>query len=155
MYTPSCSLAHARGAPPDLQSFRDAFAYSGSRARGTARPDSDWDIAIVVDDPAIDHVIHSKHTPPPAPFEGYTNLDILTLTPTIIAQDRCAFGRIAQQIAEDGQPLIGDWIMTPNDPPAPAIIDLNRWGSGMTTSLNHMTIALNEIDAYKRRTSYN
>ncbi|MCY4306180.1 MAG: nucleotidyltransferase domain-containing protein [Aestuariivita sp.] len=126
----------------------------GSRARNTARPDSDWDIAVVADNPTIDHVIRYKHTPPPAPFEGYTNLDVLTLTPVIIAQDRCAFGRIAQQIAQDGQPLIGDWSM--NHPPsAPAALILPKdWRLEITMSLNHMTIAFNNIDAYKQSNCY-
>ena len=75
-----------------------AILLFGSRAKGTARPDSDWDIAVVVDDPKMKHVIQSKRTPPPAPFDGYTNLDVLTLTPDIIVQDRCAFGRINDTI---------------------------------------------------------
>jgi len=135
---------------PDVRSI----LLFGSRANGTARPDSDWDIAVIVEDPAIDHVIQYKHAPPPAPFEGYTNLDVLTLTPAILAQDRHAFGRIAQQIAQDGTPIIGDWTMTTNDHASNAIIDPYGWGLGITTSLNKMTIALNEIDAYKQGHSY-
>ncbi|MCY4303430.1 MAG: nucleotidyltransferase domain-containing protein [Aestuariivita sp.] len=132
-----------------------AILLFGSRAKGTARPDSDWDIAVVVDDPKMKHVIQSKRTPPPAPFDGFTNLDVLTLTPEIIVQDRCAFGRIAQQIAQDGQPLIGDWNMSPNDSPAPALIDPDEWGSSITKSLNKMRMALNEIETYKQDHSYN
>ena len=135
---------------PDVR----AILLFGSQARGTAHPDSDWDIAVIVDDPTIDHVIHYKREKSPAPFDGYDNLDVLTLTPAIIAQDRCAFGRIAQQIAQDGQSLIGDWIMTTNDPSSHTIIDPHEWESGITTSLNKMTIALNEIAAYKQGHSY-
>ncbi|MCY4306080.1 MAG: nucleotidyltransferase domain-containing protein, partial [Aestuariivita sp.] len=127
-----------------------AILLFGSRARGAARPDSDWDIAVVVDDPKIERIIHSKVTPPPAPFEGYTNLDVLTLTPDIIAQDRCAFGRIAQQIAQDGHPLIGDWTMTPNDPATPALINPIDWGSSVTQSLDHIDEAITKIKRYKQ-----
>ncbi|MCY4287244.1 MAG: nucleotidyltransferase domain-containing protein [Aestuariivita sp.] len=135
---------------PDVR----AILLFGSQAKGTAHPDSDWDIAVIVEDPTIDHVIHYKREKSPSPFDGYDNLDVLTLTPAIIAQDRHAFGRIAQQIDQDGTPVIGDWIMTPNDPTAPTIMDPNEWGLGITTSLNHMTFALNNIDEYKQRDRY-
>ena len=128
-----------------------AILLFGSRARGTARPDSDWDIAVVVDDPKMKHVIQSKRTPPPAPFDGYTNLDVLTLTPDIIVQDRCAFGRIAQQIAQDGHPLIGDWPMNQSPSEAPAALILPKdWRSDILKSLNYATEALTKIEKYKQ-----
>ncbi|MCY4345623.1 MAG: nucleotidyltransferase domain-containing protein, partial [Aestuariivita sp.] len=69
---------------PDVR----AILLFGSQAKGTAHPDSDWDIAVIVEDPTIDHVIHYKREKSPSPFDGYDNLDVLTLTPAIIAQDR-------------------------------------------------------------------
>ena len=131
---------------PDVR----AILLFGSQAKGTARPDSDWDIAVIVDDPTIDHVIHYKREKSPAPFDGYDNLDVLTLTPAIIAQDRRAFGRIAQQIDQDGTPIIGDWSMNHPTPSPAALILPKDWRLGITTSLNHMTIALNEVAAYKQ-----
>ncbi|MCY4304124.1 MAG: nucleotidyltransferase domain-containing protein [Aestuariivita sp.] len=136
---------------PDVR----AILLFGSQAKGTAHPGSDWDIAVVVDDPAIDHVIKYKREKSPAPFDGYDNLDVLTLTPALIAQDRCAFGRITQQIDQDGQPLIGDWTMTTNDSTAPVALILPKdWRLGITTSLKHVTFAFINISQYKQGHSY-
>ncbi len=135
---------------PDVR----AILLFGSRAKGTARPDSDWDIAVVVEDPAIDRVIHYKRDRSPPPFDAYTNLDVLTLTPALLARDRYAFGRIAQQIGQDGIPLIGDGSTTPKNPASTPLILPKEWGLGITTSLNHMTSALNEIERCKTRKRY-
>ena len=135
---------------PDVR----AILLFGSRARGMPRPDSNWDIAVIVDDPAIDHVIQHKHSQPPSLFDGYDNLDVLTLTPTIIAQDRRAFGRIAQQIDHDGTPIIGDWIMNhPTSAPA-ALILPKDWRMGITMCLKHSDEALIDISRYKQIDSY-
>ncbi|MCY4203418.1 MAG: nucleotidyltransferase domain-containing protein [Aestuariivita sp.] len=131
---------------PDVR----AILLFGSQAKGTAHPDSDWDIAVIVEDPTIDHVIHYKREKSPSPFDGYDNLDVLTLTPAIIAQDRHAFGRIAQQIDQDGRPIIGDWSMNLPTQKRVSLILPKDWRLGITTSLNHMTIALNEVAAYKQ-----
>ena len=131
-----------------------AIVLFGSRAKGTARPDSDWDIAVIVDDPALTELRHSQVTPVPPPFDRYENLDVLTLTPAMIQADRLCYGRVAQQIAQDGTALMGEWTMNQDEIKENAVINPREWLHGINTSLNHIHLALGEIHTYKRRTHY-
>ncbi len=135
---------------PDVR----AILLFGSQANGTAHLDSDWDIAVIVDDPTMDHVIHYKRAMSPSPFAGYDNLDVLTLTPAILARDRRAFGRIAQQIDQDGRPVIGDWVMNHPTPQPVRLILPKDWRLGIMSSLKCSDDALIDISRYKQTDSY-
>ncbi len=135
---------------PDVR----AILLFGSQANGTAHLDSDWDIAVIVDDPTMDHVIHYKRAMSPSPFDGYDNLDVLTLTPAILARDRRAFGRIAQQIDQDGRPVIGDWVMNHPTPQPVRLILPKDWRLGIMSSLKCSDDALIDISRYKQTDSY-
>ena len=131
-----------------------AIVLFGSRAKGTARPDSDWDIAVIVDDPQLTTLRHNKVTPAPPPFDRYENLDVLTLTPAMIHADRLSYGRIAQQIAQDGTALMGEWTMNGEEMKKNAVMNPKEWRRGINDSLKHMNMALGEIHAYKEKTHY-
>ena len=131
-----------------------AIVLFGSRAKGTARPDSDWDIAVIVDDPQLTTLRHNKVTPAPPPFDRYENLDVLTLTPAMIHADRLSYGRIAQQIAQDGTALMGEWTMNGEEMKKNAVMDAKEWKDGINTSLEHIKIALDQIHTYKQKTEY-
>ena len=131
-----------------------AIVLFGSRAKGTARPDSDWDIAVIVDDPQLTTLRHNKVTPAPPPFDRYENLDVLTLTPAMIHADRLSYGRIAQQIAQDGTALMGEWTMNGKEIKDNAVMDPKEWKDGINTSLDRMTEALEAIHRYKHKTLY-
>ena len=131
-----------------------AIVLFGSRAKGTARPDSDWDIAVIVDDPALTELRHNKVTPAPPPFDRYENLDVLTLTPAMIDADRLSYGRIAQQIAQDGTALMGEWEINGEEMKDKAVMDPEEWRRGINDSLTHMKYALNAIHDYKEKTRY-
>ncbi|MCY4306427.1 MAG: nucleotidyltransferase domain-containing protein [Aestuariivita sp.] len=141
------------------QAFREwtrvnAILLFGSRANGTSGPESDWDIAVIMDDPKITEIIHNKYTPIPPPFAGYSNLDVLTLTPTLLYKDMMSYGTIAQQIAQYGERLIGDWSMNQQNAAGNALIQPQEWAKGLQTSLNHIDEALNEIKRYKQSVTY-
>ena len=131
-----------------------AIVLFGSRAKGTARPDSDWDIAVIVDDPDLIELCHNKGTPAPPPFDCYENLDVLTLTPEMIHADRLSYGRIAQQIAQDGTALMGEWIMNGEEMKKNTVMDPKEWRHGIKKSLEQMNIALGQLRAYKQETRY-
>ena len=131
-----------------------AIVLFGSRAKGTARPDSDWDIAVIVDDPALTELRHSQVTPVPPPFDRYENLDVLMLTPTMIHADRLSYGRVAQQIAQDGTTLMGEWTMKRDEIKETAVMNPQEWRLGISTSLDRITDALNAIIKYKQKTDY-
>ena len=131
-----------------------AIVLFGSRAKGTARPDSDWDIAVIVDDPQLTTLRHNKVTPAPPPFDRYENLDVLMLTPAMIHADRLSYGRIAQQIAQDGTALMGEWTMNGEEMKKNAVMNPKEWRRGIDNSLKHMKDALNAIHDYKEKTDY-
>ena len=66
---------------------------------------------MIVDDPDLTELRHNKVTSAPPPFDCYENLDVLTLTPTMIHKSQLFYGRIAQQIAQGGTALMGEWTM--------------------------------------------
>ena len=131
-----------------------AIVLFGSRAKGTVRPDSDWDIAVIVDNPDLTELRHNKVTPAPPPFDRYENLDVLTLTPAMIHEDRLSYGRIAQQIAQDGTALMGEWEINGEEMKDKAVMDPKEWRRGVNDSFTHMKYALSAITKYKRQTHY-
>ncbi len=126
----------------------------GSRVRGTARPDSDWDIALIVDDPAITCVQQNKRQPAPPPFDRYENLDVVTLTPALLCADLSSYGTITQQIAQDGQRIIGDWEMDQDAIRHNAVIAPRDWHFGLEASRGHIQDAVNAVQQYKHETDY-
>ncbi|MCY4150713.1 MAG: nucleotidyltransferase domain-containing protein [Aestuariivita sp.] len=124
----------------------------GSRVRGTARPDSDWDIALIVNDPAITCVKQNKRQP--APFDRYENLDVVTLTPVLLHADLASYGTITQQIAQDGQRIIGDWDMDQDAIRDNAVINPRDWYLGLEASRGHIQDAVNSVQQYKQETDY-
>ena len=122
----------------------------GSRARGTALPDSDWDIAVLVNDPELTCPTQNKRQPARPPLDRYENLDVVTLTPEFLRANLASYGTIAQQIAQDGQPLIGDWEMDQKAIKEKAIISPSDWQIGLVSSCKHIRRSIDEIYDYKQ-----
>ena len=108
-----------------------------------------------MDDPTITHVTKKTGPRAPAPFDRYHNIDVVTLTPTLLKQDIRAYGRVAQQIAQDGQPIIGDWSMNQQHITQHALIDPTDWLDNLTNSRLYIRSGLNNLKDYKRETNYN
>ncbi len=84
-----------------------AIVLFGSRAKGTHRDDSDWDLAFLVDRPGLTRVepLHSYWQD--NPFQEYEDVDGCVLSVPYFQDHMYHFGQLSHQIARDGQPLLG------------------------------------------------
>ena len=78
----------------------------GSRARGDHLPSSDWDLAVVTDDP--------RGCPPDLPLLDLAELDPLGIDVAFISDDdirrhRNLLGRLGCALARDARPIAGSW----------------------------------------------
>ena len=77
-----------------------AVVLFGSRARGTARPDSDWDLALIAETGQLDAF------PAPVPELG-EQVQAISIPPSILRTKRNAPGHIARNVLLDGRLLAG------------------------------------------------
>lgn len=73
----------------------------GSRARGEAGPDSDWDLLVVVDDRAADDPGHAG-PPSQPPFSWPGAATVIPYSRTSFEADRDRIGTLANMADEDG-----------------------------------------------------
>ncbi len=96
----------------------------GSRARGDARPDSDWDLYVVVDDGtearARAETAYAKHA-----FGGRADL-LVTPWTTALARRR-AFGTLEDTIDHEGRRIYAREEMPPLPPQLPEISTPAEW----------------------------
>ena len=86
----------------------DAMLLFGSRARGEAGPDSDFDLAIVAPDGVERRRLAMRAYEAIARVEGRTvGVDLVVLTPAIIAAERDMVGSIARAVVREGVPVYG------------------------------------------------
>jgi len=88
-----------------------ALLLFGSRARGDAKPDSDWDIAVVTDGSDRDWVRRGtvRFPPRPAAFDELPGeINVLAIPFETLRAKRNAAGHMAVAIARESQPLAGD-----------------------------------------------
>ncbi len=86
-----------------------AVVLFGSRAKGTAAPDSDWDLAFLVDHPEVKHVTSLQNYWPDNPFRNHRDVNACVLSVTYLKTHMYNFGQISHQIARYGEPLLGEW----------------------------------------------
>ena len=80
----------------------------GSRARGDAKPDSDFDIALVVPDGSQRRRVAMKSYESLAAVHGRSlGVDVVVLTPQLIAAERDLVGSIARAVIREGVTLYG------------------------------------------------
>ena len=98
----------------------------GSRARGDHRPDSDWDVALIVEGTeSIDRSDLFREA-------GVDNVDLWTVDRDWAACDEFYVGSLATAIALDGKVLAGRWKI---DQPEKLNMDPTTWQQDMLTSL--------------------
>jgi len=86
----------------------DAVILFGSRARGDFRPDSDFDLALVAPDGAERRRLAMKAYESIAAVRcRSTGVDIVVLTPQIIAAERDLPGSLARVVMRDGVQVYG------------------------------------------------
>ena len=86
----------------------DAVILFGSRARGDFRPDSDFDLALVAPDGTERRRCAMKAYEGIATVRGRSiGVDVVALTPQIIAAERDLPGSIARAVMRDGVPVYG------------------------------------------------
>jgi len=86
----------------------DAVILFGSRARGDPRADSDFDLAILAPDGVVRRRIAMRAYESLAGVPGRSiAVDIVVLTPAIIATERDLAGSIARAVAREGVVLYG------------------------------------------------
>jgi excisionase family DNA binding protein len=111
--------ARARAQPPDAELARivraivaavhpDAVILFGSRARGDFKPDSDFDLAIVAPDGTARRRLAMKAYESIASVRDRSiGVDVVVLTPQIIAAEHDLPGSIARAVVREGVPVYG------------------------------------------------
>ena len=103
------AIAKLKQTEPALRGFGVAALYLfGSHARGNARAESDFDLAIVAPDGiARRRVAMRAYESLAGVPDRSVAVDIVVLTPTIIATERDLAGSIAHAVAREGVVLYG------------------------------------------------
>ena len=82
----------------------------GSRARGTARPDSDWDVAIVLEGGALLHPRPARSVFPRSELPAdLPHVDVWALSEEDLFRNSHALGTLPYVVCRDGRVLAGDW----------------------------------------------
>ena len=90
----------------------EAVYLFGSRARGDAKPDSDFDLALIVLDGSSRRRTAMKSYECLATVRGRTvGVDVVVLTPQILAAERDLVGSIARSIVREGVPVYGSAVV--------------------------------------------
>ena len=90
----------------------EAVYLFGSRARGDAKPDSDFDLALIVLDGSSRRRTAMKSYESLATVRGRTvGVDVVVLTPQILAAERDLVGSIARSIVREGVPVYGSAVV--------------------------------------------
>ena len=107
----------------------------GSRARGTQRPDSDWDVAFVLegDDPRHPDLARSLFPHPgmrmPADLH---RVDAWALSEEDLRRNARALGTLPYVVCRDGKVLAGEWNRPdPVEPEGDAAMDPEDWAGRM------------------------
>ena len=86
----------------------DAVILFGSRARGDATPNSDIDLAIVAPDGTQRRRLAMRAYESIAAIQARSvAVDLVVLTPQIIAAERRLAGSVAQAVVQEGIPVHG------------------------------------------------
>ncbi len=124
----------------------------GSRARGTARPNSDWDVAIVLegDEPRQPGLATSVFPRSELP-DALVRIDARALSEDDLRRRCRVLGTLPYAVCRDGKVLAGEW----NGPDPEQIgresaVDPEHWAGRMRLVLVKVHAALTPIDAMAR-----
>ncbi len=121
----------------------------GSRARGDHRPDSDWDVLLVVDDDGI-------HLPQGLPVERLADtvneVNVVVRSERLLRERAGLVGSLDRCVARDGRLLAGAWNRP--EPGREAQKDPQEWRRGMDASLSHVRKAFDCHAEARSRTDW-
>ena len=82
----------------------------GSRARGTAHPDSDWDVAIVLEGDELRHPRPARSVFPQSELPAdLPHVDVWALSEEDLRRNARALGTLPYVVCRDGRVLAGEW----------------------------------------------
>ena len=82
----------------------------GSRARGTAHPDSDWDVAIVLEGDHLRHPRPARSVFPRSDLPAdLPHVDVWALSEEDLRRNARALGTLPYAVCRDGRVLAGEW----------------------------------------------
>ena len=110
----------------------------GSRARGTHRPDSDWDVALVSSS--------ERRLPDGTPLRELDGVDVWVLPESDLRRRANALGSLAFEVARDGRLIAGRW-ERPQTEEGKVTIDIKFWESAMSQALSHARAAAASLDS--------
>ena len=119
----------------------------GSRARGTQRPDSDWDIAIVLEGDTPRHpdlatsVFPRQEMPADLP-----HVDVWALSEDDLRRRACTLGTLPYVICRDGRVLAGEWNRPdPAQMEREAAVKPEDWAGRMRQAVTTLSIAFASV----------
>lgn len=107
----------------------------GSRGRGDARPDSDWDLLAVLPDDAPDHLLDGEHVWREVIAPQRVPVDVVPVRRSEFDEMRRFAGSLCRTVALEGRQVYGDRV-----PPNPIV-------------LGYLKAVVEDLDAAERLTS--
>ena len=125
-----------------------AVVLFGSRARGTQGPDSDWDVAIVLEGDEPRHPDLAASVFPRQGFpDALARVDAWALSEDDLERRACVLGTLPYAICRDGQVLAGQWRRPdPAQMAKEAAVDPEDWTYRMRLALAKVATAITPIE---------
>ncbi len=112
----------------------------GSRARGTARSDSDWDVALLAPKRYMKEVLRT------APILSTVNF--VSFSPRQLTERCNRLGTLERSVVKDGVLLAGEWV-TP-DSQKKLTVSYPEMANGLEVAADHITMAASQLLTIKR-----
>ena len=121
----------------------------GSRARGTAHPDSDWDVAIVLEGDELGHPRPARSVFPRSELPAdLPHVDVWALSEENLHRNARALGTLPYAVCRDGKVLAGEWSgPDPVQMEQEAAVNSGDWSRRMGLVLVKIHAAITSIEA--------
>ncbi len=121
----------------------------GSRARGTAHPDSDWDVAIVLEGDELRHPRPARSVFPRSDLPAdLPQVDVWALSEDDLRRNARALGTLPYAVCRDGRVLAGEWSgPDPAQMEQEAAVNSEDWVRRMALVITKVHFALVSLSA--------